>query len=94
MVEILSPSTAKQDKTTKKEDYALHGIKEYWIINPEKQEIEQYLLPTGGTSYFPAKTHKRSQNIKSKAIVGFEIDAAAIFDKTENRKAMQLLLAI
>ncbi|MEM1123891.1 MAG: Uma2 family endonuclease, partial [Bacteroidota bacterium] len=33
VVEILSPSTAKNDKTTKKDDYALHGIQEYWIID-------------------------------------------------------------
>ena len=44
VVEVLSPSTAKNDKTTKKETYARCGVKEYWIVGPGDKTIEQYLL--------------------------------------------------
>jgi Uma2 family endonuclease len=44
VVEILSPSTGKRDKTTKKEIYARFGVKEYWIVDPIHQTIDQFLL--------------------------------------------------
>ncbi len=44
VVEVLSPSTAKNDKTKKKEAYEAAGVREYWIVNPTDKSIEQYLL--------------------------------------------------
>jgi Uma2 family endonuclease len=44
VVEILSPSTGKRDKTTKKETYGSFGVKEYWIVDPIHQTIDQFLL--------------------------------------------------
>jgi len=89
IVEILSPKTAKHDKTVKKDDYALHGVPEYWIIDPVKQKVAQYLLPTSSKSYFPPKVHQYGETIKSKIIEGFEINVTAIFDKATNLKALQ-----
>ncbi len=37
VVEVLSDSTAKQDRETKFQDYAAHGVSEYWIVATEKQ---------------------------------------------------------
>ena len=92
VVEILSPSTANHDRTTKKEDYALHGIKEYWIIDPKKEEIEQYLLPEGTSSYKEPALFKCGEVIESTVIKGFKMDVAAIFDEAANTKAMQTFL--
>ena len=36
VVEILSKSTTKNDRTIKHQDYAAHGIREYWIIDPNR----------------------------------------------------------
>lgn len=47
IVEILSPSTAKNDKGYKKQLYEKSGIKEYWIISPKEHQIEVYLLKDG-----------------------------------------------
>jgi Uma2 family endonuclease len=47
VVEVLSPSTAKNDKGYKKEAYAAAGVKEYWIVNPVDKSIEQYVLENG-----------------------------------------------
>jgi Uma2 family endonuclease len=38
--EILSPSTRKNDLTVKKELYQTHGVKEYWIIDPDNRTVE------------------------------------------------------
>ena len=47
VVEVLSPSTARNDKTRKKEVYARCGVKEYWIVSPGEKAVEQYLLQDG-----------------------------------------------
>lgn len=47
IVEVLSPSTAKNDKGYKKELHEKSGVKEYWIIDPVMRSIETYLLADG-----------------------------------------------
>ncbi len=44
IVEVLSPGTAKKDRTYKKDLYENSGVKEYWIVEPEAQTVEVYLL--------------------------------------------------
>ena len=44
VVEILSPSTAKNDRGYKKDLYERCGVREYWIISPKDRTVEQYLL--------------------------------------------------
>lgn len=47
VVEVLSPSTAKNDRGYKKELYEKSGVKEYWIVDPVMRSIEAYLLTDG-----------------------------------------------
>ena len=47
VVEILSPSTAKNDRGYKKYLYEKSGVKEYWIVDPVTRSIEAYLLTNG-----------------------------------------------
>ena len=42
IVEVLSPSTAKNDKGYKKDLYESVGVREYWIVDPEKQRVMVY----------------------------------------------------
>ena len=44
VVEVLSPSTAKNDKGYKKTVYESSGVPEYWIVGPVGRSIEVYLL--------------------------------------------------
>lgn len=48
VVEVLSPSTAKNDKWYKKNAYEASGVPEYWIVNPADCSIEVYRLQNGG----------------------------------------------
>jgi len=41
--EVVSPSSKNQDYLTKFEVYMKHGVKEYWIINPETKQITVYI---------------------------------------------------
>ena len=47
VVEIRSPSTARQDWTVKRELYARHGVKEYWLVDPEAATVSVLLLENG-----------------------------------------------
>ncbi|HEV8586889.1 MAG TPA: Uma2 family endonuclease [Methylomirabilota bacterium] len=41
-VEILSPSTARTDRTTKRALYRRHGVPWLWLVDPEQRTIEVY----------------------------------------------------
>lgn len=47
VVEVLSPSTGKRDKTVKKDVYAKFGVGEYWLVDPIGKSVELYLLEDG-----------------------------------------------
>ena len=46
-IEILSPSTAPNDRGRKKRLLAKHGVREYWLVDPKAPSIEIYRLTKG-----------------------------------------------
>jgi len=44
VIEILSPTTARQDRGVKRERYAHFGIPEYWIVDTDRRRIETHRL--------------------------------------------------
>jgi Uma2 family endonuclease len=91
IVEVLSPSTAKNDRGIKMIDYALHQVQEYWLIDPDEQIVEQYLLKTGEEAYYMHSRKEVGDEISSHAIKGFHIPIAAIFLAEANLEALQKL---
>lgn len=47
VAEVLSPSTAKNDRTRKKDVYERCGVQEYWLVSPSEKFIEVYWLDDG-----------------------------------------------
>ena len=47
IVETLSPSTAKRDRSEKKDIYEKSGVEEYWIVTPQGKSVEIYYLENG-----------------------------------------------
>jgi Uma2 family endonuclease len=84
IVEVLSPSTEKLDRGTKKDDYAAHGVREYWIVDPKTEVIEQYVL--AGRKYRLAGK-RAGGSFVCKAIPGFVMLVRAAFDDEVNRQA-------
>jgi Uma2 family endonuclease len=48
VIEILSPTTSRTDRVTKAQIYARHSVPAYWIVDPEREVIEIYLLEADG----------------------------------------------
>jgi len=47
IVEIISPSTSKKDITDKFKVYEEAGVKEYWIVNPNDENINVFVRTDG-----------------------------------------------
>ena len=90
VVEILSPSTQGVDRGVKMQDYALHGVDEYWLLAPSTATVEQYLL--NGDAY-ELNSKGSTGQITSRAIVGLTLPVPALFDEAQNLAALRALLA-
>ena len=87
-VEILSPSTKRRDRGVKFEDYAAHGVAEYWIVDAEARVIEQYFLDDAGRYLLAAKV-SGTKELRSKVVIGFRMPAEAAFDGAANLRVLR-----
>ncbi|MCS7240926.1 MAG: Uma2 family endonuclease, partial [Candidatus Bipolaricaulota bacterium] len=46
-VEIVSPESAARDQGTKFYEYEAAGVREYWLLDPDREEAEFYMLREG-----------------------------------------------
>ncbi|MCL2820730.1 MAG: Uma2 family endonuclease, partial [Oscillospiraceae bacterium] len=76
VVEILSPSTAKRDKTIKFEAYRKAGVRELWIIDPKVKTVAVNILSDG--KYI---THPYGENdtVDVHILDGCEINLSEVF---------------
>ncbi len=93
VVEVLSKGTAKRDRETKFIDYAANGVGEYWIVNPGKQTIEQYLLDPELEEYELAGKLSEADEITSQQVTGFRVPVSSFFSEQANVSALNLLLS-
>jgi Uma2 family endonuclease len=76
VVEILSDSTEKNDRHVKFNDYASHGVKEYWIVDADKNTLEQYVNNDGE---FVLRQFYSEGVLTTETIKNFTLDVAAAF---------------
>jgi Uma2 family endonuclease len=62
-IEIVSPSTAANDRGRKMQLLARHGVREYWLVDPDATTIEVYWLT--GTRFALASTAGPSDRVQS-----------------------------
>lgn len=87
VVEVLSPSTAKNDRMHKKTVYGACGVREYWLVDPENRTIEQYLLQDGRlelntvhVSYSEDMLKRMSEKERAEIITHFKCSLYDDFD--------------
>lgn len=90
VVEVLSESTKANDREVKFKDYEAHGVQEYWIIDPEKEIVEQYVLQDNAYELL-LKTGQGTAT--SHVLANFEIPVRAIFDRAVNLDALRKITA-
>jgi Uma2 family endonuclease len=69
-VEVISEGSWKRDRVEKKDLYEQHGVREYWIVDPEAQTIEVFALDRG--AFKLASKAEIGETAKSKLLPGFE----------------------
>ncbi|HRQ90884.1 MAG TPA: Uma2 family endonuclease [Bacteroidia bacterium] len=89
VVEVLFRSTEKRDRGVKFEDYALHGVGEYWIVDTEAETVELHRLDE---DRYPAAPRQSEGELVSEVIPGFAIPVEAIFDEEANLAALRQIL--
>jgi Uma2 family endonuclease len=90
IAEVLSPSTEAVDRGVKLEDYAAHGVREYWLVDPIAEVVEQYVL-NGDRYELRLKVHDGT--LASVVVPGFAPPVRAIFDEQANLAALRAILA-
>ena len=90
-VEVLSPATETRDRGIKFQDYALHGVGEYWIVDPVAETVEVHRLVDG---VYPSAQRQATGVLASEVVPGFEIPIRAIFDEAENLATLRRFLAV
>ena len=77
VAEILSPSSARYDKGSKRKIYARAGVKELWLVDPDAALIHVYWLAINADA--PTATHSADAIFKSSLFPRLRIKASAIF---------------
>ena len=79
VIEIISPGSAQRDRIIKRKIYALHGVKEYWLVHPEKQRVQVLRLEKGELQ--PITELTAEDTLTSPMLSGLEIQLTDIFPK-------------
>ncbi len=77
IVEILSPSSVRQDRVTKAALYARFGVPQYWVLDPVERTFEVYELL--GEVYHLVATHRGPARVRFSLFPDLEIDLAAVW---------------
>ena len=77
VIEVLSPTTARQDRGPKLKAYARFGVPEYWIVDLEQRTIEVYRRTEQG--FGRALTLHEQETLTSPLLPGFALSPRDIF---------------
>ena len=77
VVEIRSESTARRDWTVKRDLYARHGVREYWIVDSDAATVSVLLLEDGKLKV--AGVYGEGDTLSSAVMGGFSVALADVF---------------
>ena len=77
IVEIISPTSEYRDRVIKRKLYSKYGVKEYWLVDLEKKEIEVMVLGESGLE--TVKIYKKTDILESLVLKGIKIKLDDIF---------------
>ena len=79
VIEVVSPGTenARRDRVAKRQLYGKHGVKEYWVADPENRSLEVYRLKRRTLAL--VKTLIADDGVTSPVLPGFRCQASELF---------------
>ena len=77
VVEVLSPSTADNDRGYKRELYGRHGVSEYWLVDPTAEIVSIHRQRAGALAV--TCTFGREQTLRSPLLAGLELHLDDVF---------------
>ena len=78
VVEVLSPKTARRDRTVKLHKYAAMGVPELWLADADRARFEIYRLREDGT-YVEAEVVGRDGVLRTPLLPGLEIAVSKLY---------------
>jgi Uma2 family endonuclease len=72
VIEIVSEDSVLRDRGTKFAEYELDGVKEYWLIDPDKERADFFVLGEGGR--FERKLPDKRGFYHSAVLKGFRLN--------------------
>jgi Uma2 family endonuclease len=83
VIEIVSESNRRHDLETKRHDYAVAGIGEYWVVDPELKSIRQFVLD--GPAYREQAVARGAESVHGHVLAGLTVAAGPLFAEAEAR---------
>jgi Uma2 family endonuclease len=80
VAEIVSLQGRSRDRIEKRDLYEQHGVKEYWIIDPEAQTVEVLALISG--RYELVQRSLPGETASSRLLPGFEVSVGDLFRRS------------
>ena len=77
-VEVISESTKRLDREVKLKQYALYGVGEYWLVDPEGKNVEVFRLKEEG--YELAERLAFRDTLSSPLFPGLELAVASLWE--------------
>ncbi len=77
VIEILSPSNRRHDRLVKLDLYQRAGVREYWIVSPEAQTVEVFLLEDG--RFIIQGFYEKNDIAKVHALEGCFVELCKVF---------------
>ena len=77
VAEVVSLGGRGHDRIEKRDLYEQHGVKEYWIIDPEPETVEVLALVNG--RYELVQRTLPGETAASRLLVGFEVSVSYLF---------------
>ena len=78
VAEVLSPGTRRRDRIDKRDLYEQHGVKEYWLIDPEARTVEVLFLERG--EYQLTGRWQPGEQAASRLLKGLKVPVRVLFE--------------
>ena len=76
VVEILSPSSHRHDTFVKFRKYLQAGVREYWIVDPDRKTVTEYIIKNGE---YVAEVYGDDESAPVHVLEGCAIDLSEVF---------------